>query len=321
MNEQLCPLCKTPLNNSGGAIGKGFGYSCETCGDFIIAGSARATLDHYIGDSKTKASIVSHYIRKTQNPEESPLLTTHLLEKILANRSIPTLHEQAANLILWLGKHLEAPGETITLNSVTLRTIIGAASTSGADQVLNHLHASGLIDGRKLEVMNQPLRVDRATLSFEGWERFYELTRGTADSKKAFMAMKFGDPALDKVYKKVFKPAVAQAGFDLQTVLDAPKAGLIDDRIKVDILTSRFLIADLTHDNEGAYWEAGYAEGLGKPVIYTCEKSIWDKQKTHFDTNHYHTVIWDEKEPEEAANLLKATIRATLPGEAKMTDE
>ena len=33
-----------------------------------------------------------------------------------------------------------------------------------------------------------------------------------------------------------------------------------------------FVISDLTHDNSGAYWEAGYAEGLGKPVIYICEE-------------------------------------------------
>ena len=59
-----------------------------------------------------------------------------------------------------------------------------------------------------------------------------------------------------------------------------PKAGLIDDRLRVEIRTSRFLIADLTHENAGAYWEAGFAEGLGKPVIYTCEKSKFDTAKT-----------------------------------------
>ena len=103
--------------------------------------------------------------------------------------------------------------------------------------------------------------------------------------------------------------------------MDRPKAGLIDDRLRVEIQTSRFLIADLTHENAGAYWEAGYAEGLGKPVIYTCEKAKFEEQKTHFDTNHHLTVVWDADNLSEAADELKATIRATLPGEAKLTDE
>jgi nucleoside 2-deoxyribosyltransferase len=88
----------------------------------------------------------------------------------------------------------------------------------------------------------------------------------------------------------------------------------------VEIRTSRFLIADLTHENRGAYWEAGFAEGLGKPVIYTCEKSKFGVQKTHFDTNHHETVVWEKENLSEAAEKLKVTIRATLPDEAVMTD-
>ena len=57
------------------------------------------------------------------------------------------------------------------------------------------------------------------------------------------------------------------------------------------------MIADLTHGNLGAYWEDGYAEGVKKPVIYTYEKSKFDK--THFDTNHHLTIRWDKDNPEE----------------------
>jgi hypothetical protein len=42
---------------------------------------------------------------------------------------------------------------------------------------------------------------------------------------------------------------------------------------------------------------------------------------THFDTNHLHTVLWDSTSPGEAAEELKNTIRATLPDEAKMSDD
>lgn len=49
------------------------------------------------------------------------------------------------------------------------------------------------------------------------------------------------------------------------------------------------LIADLSDNNAGAYLEAGFAEGLRKPVIYVCREDV----KTHFDTDHLHKVTWD----------------------------
>lgn len=86
------------------------------------------------------------------------------------------------------------------------------------------------------------------------------------------------------------------------------------------IRSARFVVADLTHDNNGAYFEAGFAEGLGVPVIYTCEAQKFKEKKTHFDTNHMHTVPWDITNLDEAGRLLTATIRNTLPADAKLAD-
>ena len=93
---------------------------------------------------------------------------------------------------------------------------------------------------------------------------------------------------------------------------------MIDDQIRVAIRNSRFVVADLTHACHGSYWEGGFAEGLGRPVIYTCEKKAWEAEQTHFDTNHLTTVIWDQSNFAEASRQLTAIIRNTLPGEAKM---
>jgi hypothetical protein len=60
-------------------------------------------------------------------------------------------------------------------------------------------------------------------------------------------------------------------------------------------------------------------------VIYTCRADVFhDRQHEHhphFDTNHMVTVVWDPRDPARAANRLKDTIRATLPGEAVLSDE
>ena len=157
----------------------------------------------------------------------------------------------------------------------------------------------------------------RITLSFAGWRRYEELKRGSASGNIAFMAMEYGDLELDEIIEKYFRPAVSLTGFTLRRLNDQPRAGLIDDRLRVEIRGCRFLIADLSHGNRGAHWEAGYAEGLGKPVIYTCRNNVFDdlnhKHHPHFDTNHHLTVSWDPNSIEIACQELKETIRATMP--------
>jgi hypothetical protein len=151
-----------------------------------------------------------------------------------------------------------------------------------------------------------------------GWQRYETLKHAQVKSRTAFMAMEFGHEELNRVVNDVFKPALEAAGFKLRVLTEGQPAGLIDDQLRVALRTARFVMADLTHGNQGAYWEAGFAEGLGRPVIYTCRKQEWDK--SHFDTSHLNTIIWDPENLEHAGTRLTATIRATLPAEAKMTD-
>ena len=119
---------------------------------------------------------------------------------------------------------------------------------------------------------------------------------------------------MDDLFDRCLRDAVAQTGYELRTVTQ--KAGHIDAIIEDEIRRCRFLIADLTDANAGAYWEAGLAEGLRKDVIYICRKGV----QTHFDTDHRQTVRWDLAELDETATRLKAVIRNTLLGDANQED-
>ena len=159
-------------------------------------------------------------------------------------------------------------------------------------------------------------------LTFRGWDRFDQLQRTESDSRRAFMAMQFNDPQLNAAFADCFKPAVADAGFDLRLLTEGQGAGLIDDQLRVAIRTARFLVADLSTGNRGAYWEAGFAEGLGRPVIYVCRADVLNDRKhdhhPHFDTNHMNTVPWSPDNLEDARRRLAATIRNTFPAQAIM---
>lgn len=267
-------------------------------------------------------AILSHAVRRSST---HPLITTHFADSVLANSKLPGASELLDNLLLQVSGELHAPGEVMNLHAASLRAVLGALSATGVRWAIEQAMGLGLLEGEVIRTIgpDDQYQVMQATLSVSGWARVEELLREAKDSRKAFMAMKFGDPELDAVFKDHFKRAVQQAGFNLQRLDEAPRAGLIDDRMRLEIRTSRFLIADLTHGNAGAYWEAGYAEGLGRPVIYTCRKDVFDdeKKRPHFDTNHHLTVIWDPSAPDDAVTRLKTVIRVTLPAEAILEDD
>jgi len=312
-----CPVCGSALEDVAHMDSRQF--RCPLCGEFILSSTLIATLPNTQKNNKDGSSKISHALRTMQQTNMVPKLDTYTVDEIL-KRPLPTPREQADLFIRWLAENVEGPGETVFVAPGTHRSIIGAKTDEGFELVLKHLFDAGLVNGNLSEAMSEPCTA-YITLSFYGWDYYEELRRGGATYKKGFIAMKFGDELLDKLLAEILKPCSKQAGFELLRLDDSPKAGLIDDRLRVEIQSSDFLVADLTHDNPGAYWEAGYAEGLGKPVIYICEKDKFVATKTHFDTNHHLTIVWDKDNLPKAGQDLKATIRATLPHLAKQDDK
>lgn len=316
-----CPVCESELTDSKSSPdGRDVTiFTCPLCGEFTLSNTLVADLPSTKRRDKDANIKISHAIRLMQQSSKGAELYTTTVDEIL-EKPLPKPREQADIFIRWLANENDKPGEVIWVEPATHMTIMGAKTPEGFELVLYHLFDTGLVFGNKAEAMGSPGRAYVA-LSIDGWDYYEQLIHGEGSYKKAFMAMKFGDPDLEKILNEVFKPAAKQAGFELLKLDDAPVAGLIDDRLRVEIQSSDFIIADLTHDNLGAYWEAGYAEGLRKPVIYTCEREKFEKDKTHFDTNHHLTIIWDKADPNKAGENLKATIRATLPELAKQEDD
>jgi hypothetical protein len=299
-----CPVCESKLKKPRDHLEHVY-FHCPRCGLFGLTTSAEHLLPDLLAGLGRNRGVLSYAIsRKPRVGQDTLLFTVADCEAIIKAGVLPTPQEQADNLIRLIGNRLSGSGDTIQLSFEDQGALIGAQSKSGFFFVVE-----GLADAKLLQHAD-PLHEN--TLTFKGWERYEQLRRGTPSGRKAFMAMKFGDTILDLIVKEHFVPAVAATGFTLRRLDDEPKAGLIDDRMRAEIQASRFVIVDLTHMNRGAYWEAGYAEGLGKPVIYTCEEAKFG-EASHFDTNHHQHVLWTESNLAPAVTLLKAAIRATIP--------
>lgn len=313
-----CPICLIMLPDT--ALQRrldSLQVACPVCGDFRISGTAEAIAASRVAGKPHAAAKVSFALRRMQEHAQWPLLDSAVLRRILDEVQLPSPREQADNLVLWVGRCLrdEGPHAVVELVAGASAAIMGAIGFDGERYILTALGDRGLVAARpKHGTEGNPWLVG---LTFDGWERYYELVKETVESRIAFMAMPFGNETLDRVFRDCFRPAVDKTGFSLRRIDDNPPAGLIDNRLRVEIRRARFLIADLTNANAGAYWEAGFCEGLGRPVIYTCEETYFREKKTHFDTNHSLTIPWSVSDLSKAERDLKSAIRATLPAQAK----
>lgn len=312
-----CPVCEKNTAESTYNAEHGFHrVQCSNCGAFRIGQSqVRFLSNGWPGNRQ----LLAHWIRKRTSKNHRTFVDDKFMELVHENGQFPSAHEQEANLLLALGDGLKYPGHRIQLDADFFQARTGAATPESFGWLLREIRRASLVTGRDGEkITTAPLLID-GTLTLEGWQKYSELKRSDKQSRLAFMAMPFGNSEIDDVVKSCFRPAVSRAGFELKDVTDGQPAGLIDDHIRVAIRRSKFMVCELTDGNHGAYWEAGFAEGLGIPVIYTCREDKFSK--IHFDTSHLNTIKWRPSALDDAATRLTATIRATLPMEAKMDDE
>jgi hypothetical protein len=319
-----CPICQWLTSADALTDGRGaFTYDCPRCGPYVLTSSVQSTVLNTLRKDFRARAVVSHALRLMHANESEPVkLDTYLLDAILKNERLPTPAQQADSFVLWLGENQPTYSQRIAIPMPAIGAIIGTSDvgesqpTGGYAFIVEGVLANGFLDAG----LGVGVAMSKCRLSFAGWQRYEELRTQSTVSRSAFMAMSFRNADVRTAYSSCFQPAVTATGFDLHAVNDPSQAGLIDLRIEVGIRRAKFVVADLTDANSGAYWEAGFAHGMGKPVIYTCEKRFFEANKTHFDTSHHYTVVWDLGDLPSAEGDLKTVIRATLPKDAKQGD-
>ena len=151
----------------------------------------------------------------------------------------------------------------------------------------------------------------RCTLAREGYQRIDELRRTGHDSRQAFVAMSFkkDDPTLMGACRESIKPALENTGWQPIRMDLHEHNERIDDRMIAEIRRSGLLVADLTGHRQNVYFEAGFAMGLGIPVIYTCREDEATEDKVQFDTRQYKYIPWTD--PTDLRQKLRDRIEAT----------
>jgi nucleoside 2-deoxyribosyltransferase len=295
-----CPICSSRIQQTFPTDRDIYQYRCPICGRVNI--TAEAVIS-FASEAKGLNHLVSGFTRERTELGLQPIdiLSTDISE-LLSGVNIPgNVSEKLDRLLLYLERKSDFAGKLVQIDSSTMYSIAYAKNQREFDFLIDQLKALEYIEVSSTTNPRQVL------LTLNGWNRIVELHRTPRNSNQAFIAMWF-TPETQKAYDDGIEKAVSECGFKPIRVDKLEHNNKICDVIVAEIRRSAFLVADFTGQRGGVYFEAGYAMGLGIPVIWLCHKDHIDS--THFDTRQYNHIVW-ENETELHQRLLNR-IRATI---------
>ncbi len=308
----VCPLCKTSaIAHANGPEPTWEWFNCETCGQYHIDRHTKFNMESasFPVPRHVLSGVTRNVWESTGRPFELVDEATQTLEAL--HKASPVTIPQREDVVRksdMILRHLKRkttyPGEKISC--VNDRAAGFCQNEEEFSYCLAYLIERSYIERIEGSAGKQTWMF---RITPKGWEY---LSGEVADiSSQAFIAMSF-EMALDEMWLRGLGKGIAAAGYEPFRIDRKEHNNRIDDEIVAEIRKSRFLVADLTRQNSGAYFEAGFALGLGKPVIWTCEKAEVDAKKVHFDTRQYSIVLWKQGEWADLAKRLAQRIEATL---------
>lgn len=276
----------------------------------------RLLLDLYVNgmqDSK-KAQLTTWLIDQSLRGNDRPEITFGVLADLQSKRPLP-VHARADRLLrlLSLAARTQQLGRFYRIEPNWCAGLAWSESTVHSDVVylLAYLQKNGWLES---DPLGPGIGLDvRWRVSVEGHTRVDELQReeNALNSSQAFIAMWFHESTTEACEEGI-EPAIMEAGYEPLRIDRKEHINKIDDEILAEIRRSRFLVADFTQGEDGArggvYYEAGFAHGLGIPVIFTCREDAVGT--LHFYTNHYNHIVWTTLE--ELREKLKNRILAVI---------
>jgi hypothetical protein len=261
--------------------------TCLRCGEFQVTDDIWLSLKF----NPYNREILSGWIQEQNYIGITPRISFDNAEHLTMLRK-PGLKERAERYLLASiakGQHLHSEflsdGEDL----------IGVTYSATRKEML--LIRNYLIDEGLLHHSGQSL----CSVTPKGHIAADELRGHRAKSSQGFVAMWFGEE-VGAIYDDAIDPAIAQAGYKPMRIDRKEDVVKIDDEILSEIRRSALVVADFTGHRGGVYFEAGFAMGLGIPIVWTCRED--HMEKLHFDIRQYNCLSWKDA-TDFAPNLQK----------------
>jgi hypothetical protein len=309
-----CPVCSQKAFLAELYRGGGRKLNCVRCGLFEIGDISAHQIS--VWSPRQRANLTG-WIRENK---DCKILSPDL--KVLASLRTPTVGEKVEKLLIFLASEFPNPGEQIATNiffsvqefndsSVERpKVFIDAEKLVGVSWALDLGELEFLVYDYLIAEKHFLASVAESNLRItpQGWSQIDSVRRGNSASKNGFIAMWFNE-SVDIVLTAI-NAAIRDAGYNPLRVDKTEHNNKIDDEIIAGIRRSKFLVADLTSHRPNVYYEAGFAMGIGLPVIWTCRQDFLEA--THFDTRQYPLIPWKPDNLSEFSKALQNRIEATI---------
>lgn len=313
-----CPVCDTSLEGELFPGAKDFySVSCDRCGRFQISWELSTAIKRE--QQSVDCVRLSGIIRRATDMHSFlrlPLTTGSVNQALIAsgapvdvNGQIDAILDSVASGAPYYGDWTDwQPLETWVAraflpNGRNLQELCG---------IMKH---RGLIDFSTKEEGQRTFA--RFYMGLAGWEHLRESRRVSSSTTQVFVAMWF-HADMTTIFDNGIAPAVKACNLRPYRVDREPADNRIDDEIIAQIRRSRCLIADVTGERPSVYYEAGFAQALGIPVVWSCnsswkvqlpaqgsirpvqpddplcESTLW-KDRLHFDTRQYPYILWEDE--------------------------
>lgn len=322
INDQesaVCPLWSTHITKRRSTDGDYYEFFSERAGGrFQITGTALSA------DLKGKARQISKEILESNLRGEIPKIDTYTVQNIpdfqeySASKKYDLFIKSVSIIFSKLGERFCLEDLWYAQYGFFLQAAIGSASTNIVEDrgEIEWLARSALEKGHFIGNDNY------LALSIDAFSYIENLGASLRKSDQIFVAMWFGDEQQSKLYYEAIKPAIEAAGYFSLRIDNSEHNEKIDDQIIAEIRKSRAVVVDLTcglarpegwgnaslvgAPRGGVFYEAGFAKGIGLPVIWTIRQDIADIENVvHFDIRQFNQIRW-------SSNLKDFSERLTL---------
>lgn len=275
-----CPFCKENTATGPPPQTRTGEITCTICGSFLLKVEAERGLGN-----EEERFYLGCWVFEQNKMRVTPRIDTDVLASSRM-RAPPNVKKRAE---LYLEQAIRLNGSRLTgrvkIDDPTLRVASWSFHHEDLHALANYLVELGAIS-KEAGTENYQLVAKSHIL----YDQMADIRR---NSSQVFVAMWFDDHMKD-AYDNGFDKAIRGAGYDPLRIDRTEHDGKIDDRIIAEIRRSAFVVADFTGHREGVYYEAGFAHGLGRRVIFTCRKE--EIKDLHFDVRQYNTISWTTSE-------------------------
>jgi hypothetical protein len=273
-----------------------YDITCQRCGRYQIEHAFKIRLERDRSEFEEDVPFLSAHTRQGSERHDFVTLNLSNWSELAAFHRFTTVSQKLEKLLKLFCKRSTSFGYPVVIQETDF-VLIDAADQGELARLAAALKRQNAL---------QEFGLGQYSVTPEGWLRA-DPVGPSGKPGTCFIARSF-HPSMELAAQGMREAIKTDCGYEPIDLGSVAHNENINDRIIAEIRSAQFVVADFTGQSHGVYFEAGFAEGLGRTVIRTVQED--HAPALHFDTRQYFHLRW--KAPEHFRRLLAEHIKATI---------